>query len=144
MINARIESVAEKPSFRKAVTQRRCLVPMSSFFEWHTDEAGNKDPYRIYSKAAPFMVGAGIWEDWKRHGVSDSGPEQLTTFSLLTCDANPFMQKIHHRMPVVLEPEQQRNWLNPLIRTGTEAIQSLGNFQHDHPKNDRSEIWNPT
>jgi len=158
MINARIESVTEKPSFRKAVALRRCVIPMSSFFEWHTDPEGTKEPFRIYSKAVPFLSVAGIFEEWKRHGASDSVPERMTTFSLLTCDANAFMERIHHRMPVVLEAEQQRRWLDPSVRTGSAALESLAGFRGEHPdwtsdrvsrlvnspRNDRAEIWTPS
>jgi putative SOS response-associated peptidase YedK len=158
MINARIESVAEKPSFRKAVAMRRCVVPMSSFFEWHTDEQGNKDPFRIYSKSVQFLAGAGIWEEWHRHSsASEKVPERLVTFSLLTCDANEFMSKIHHRMPVLLDERQQSSWLNPAIQSGGKVLEAVAPVRGAHidwasdrvsklvnsPKNDRPEIWSP-
>jgi putative SOS response-associated peptidase YedK len=157
MINARFESVAEKPSFKRAVAHRRCLVPMNSFFEWHTDAQGEKFPYRIFSKEDPFLAVAGIWEEWKRHGKDEKLPEHLTTFSLLTQDANPFVSQIHHRMPILLDSKHQMNWLNPSVQNGTTAVSELEVFRYrtpelaadrvsrlvNSPKNDRPEIWKP-
>jgi putative SOS response-associated peptidase YedK len=157
MINARVESVAEKPSFKRAVAARRCIVPMSSFFEWHTDDQGVKSPYRIYAREGEFLAAAGIWEEWKRHGTAPKIPERLTTFSMLTRDANSFMSGIHHRMPVLLEPKKVDHWLDPSIHDGGAAVHVLPlgaagvpALQADRvsrlvnsPKNDIPQIWKP-
>jgi putative SOS response-associated peptidase YedK len=110
MINARAETIAEKPSFRKPLLGRRCLVPSDGFFEWKQD--AGKQPYRIFLKNTAVFSMAGIWERWH----SPDG-EILETFSIITTEANAFMKNIHDRMPVILKPEDEKNWLN----AGTES-----------------------
>ncbi len=112
MINARSETVAEKPSFRDAYKKRRCLVPADGFYEWRT-EAGKKQPYRVTTKAdAPFAF-AGLWERWRPKGPSPSVEEEIVeTFTILTTDAAPSIHHIHHRMPVMLRPDQWHTWLD--------------------------------
>ncbi len=97
MINARRETVAEKPPFRAAFRSRRCLIPADRFYEWRT-EAGHKQPYRVVRKdRAPFAF-AGLWEIWEGRG--EGSP--LETFTILTTGANEAIAHIHHRMPVML------------------------------------------
>ncbi len=105
MINARAESIEEKPSFRNAFRSRRCLVPADGFYEWKNDNG--KIPYRITLKSnVPFAM-AGIWETWKSPGGSN-----IHSFSIITTAANSFMQPIHERMPVILPPEAEETWLS--------------------------------
>ena len=105
MINARSETVAEKPAFRAAYRARRCLVAADGFYEWKT-EAGVRQPYRIaYADGLPFAF-AGIWEHWQ----APDGDE-LETFAILTTEASPALQPIHHRMPVILDPDACTPWL---------------------------------
>lgn len=124
LINARAETVTEKPSFRDAYERRRCLVPADGYYEWITRESG-KQPYRItLASGEPFAM-AGLWERWKpdttQAGLSDftsgsaGGYDQyVETFTILTTEPNEFQSQYHHRMPVVLDPEEEREWLaNP-------------------------------
>lgn len=130
-INARSESLAEKPSFRSAFRARRCLVPADGFFEWtaadrveplqrwalgetpdpprfHEPPAkGAKCPWYIRRRdAAPFAF-AGLWERNER------GAEPLETFTIVTCEASPFLRPFHERMPVILRREDYARWLDP-------------------------------
>ena len=106
MINARAETVAEKPSYREAFKHRRCVVLADGFYEWHRN-GDVKTPYFIsLASGEPFAL-AGLWEDWK----DKKSGEPLQTTALITTAANEFMQPLHHRMPVVLQPEMADDWL---------------------------------
>ena len=103
MINARAETVAEKPSYRNAFKHRRCVVLADGFYEWHR-QGDVKVPYFISPKSGePFGL-AGLWETW------NTG-ESLQSTTLITTTANDFMQPLHHRMPVILQPETADEWL---------------------------------
>ncbi len=106
MINARAETVAEKPSYRAAYRHRRCIVLADGFYEWQRQE-DHKVPYFIsLASGEPFAL-AGLWEHWKDKQSGDS----LQTTTLITTAANEFMAPLHHRMPVVLEPGSAGEWL---------------------------------
>jgi len=107
MINARSESAAEKPSFRSAFKRRRCIIPADGFYEWQ-QRAGEKVPLFIHLKDRELFGLAGLWEVWH----SPDGDE-LRTCTILTTDANDFMQPIHNRMPVILNKEDYPLWLSP-------------------------------
>jgi putative SOS response-associated peptidase YedK len=94
LINARMETLDEKPSFKEAIRHQRCLVVIDSFYEWNT-EGGRKVPYRILMKDDDILVLAGIWDEWRG----------LKTFSIITTEPNKEMAIIHNRMPVVLKTE---------------------------------------
>jgi putative SOS response-associated peptidase YedK len=106
MINARAETVAEKPAYRAAYKHRRCIVLADGFYEWQ--RAGEvKTPHFIsLASGEPFAL-AGLWENWTD---KESG-ESLQTTTLITTEANAFMQPLHHRMPVVLEANTAGEWL---------------------------------
>jgi len=105
-INARSETVAEKPSFRHAIKYNRCVVPISGYFEWsHT--GGKKIPHYIFLSDLSPMSLAGIWEHWK----SLEGQE-IETFSILTTTSNSLTQPLHDLMPVILKPEDYGLWLS--------------------------------
>ena len=106
MINARIETVAEKPTFCNALKKSRCLIPANGFFEW-TKENSEKQPYFICLKNKSSMAFAGLWEDW----ISLEG-DTKRTFAILTTEANSFVKKIHHRMPIILTQKNFGEWLN--------------------------------
>lgn len=120
-LNARSDTVFDKPSFRNAIRQRRCLVPADGFYEWR-EVNGKKYPYYIYLKSKEIFSFAGIWEEW----TDRSTGEVLRTFSILTTDANPLMERIHNtkkRMPVILLPEREREWIkNGLTREEIAAL----------------------
>lgn len=107
MINARAETVAEKPSYRAAFRHRRCLVLADGFYEWRKEGAA-KTPYFIsLASGEPFGL-AGLWENWMD---KDSG-ESMQTTTLITTEANDFMAALHHRMPVILQADTANAWLS--------------------------------
>jgi putative SOS response-associated peptidase YedK len=105
MINARAETVDEKPAFRAAFKRRRCIIPTSGFYEWKKTDGG-KQPYFITSANGEPLGLAGLWESW-------SGPngEELESCTILTTDANEAVATLHDRMPVILMPEDYDDWL---------------------------------
>ncbi len=105
LINARAETVADKPAFKSACRERRCLIPASGFFEWTKDEDGNRLPWFIQPTGDGPLAMAGIWQDWERDG------DALRTCAVVTCAANDAMSQIHHRMPVLLASEDWAKWL---------------------------------
>lgn len=106
LINARGESVIDKPAFRAAMKRRRCLIPADGFYEWKAI-AGRKQPYFVRLKSGAPMAFAGLWETW-------TGPngEELETAAIVTTNANRALAPIHERMPVILTPEAFDLWLN--------------------------------
>lgn len=107
LINARSESVAEKPTFRESFLHRRCLIPASGFFEWQA--AGrSKQPWLITRVSGELLTFAGLWEVWQR---PDGTP--LESCTILTTTANEMMAQVHQRMPVILAREQFASWLSP-------------------------------
>ena len=105
LINARAETIAEKPAFRAAARERRCLIVSSGFYEWTvTPEKARLPWYITRSDGAPLAF-AGVWQDWERDGVAH------TTCAVVTTGANAAMSRIHHRMPVVLEARDWPLWL---------------------------------
>jgi putative SOS response-associated peptidase YedK len=107
LINARAETVLEKPSFKNAFKRRRCLVPMSGFYEWRK-EGKQKQPVYIHPAEADLFAVAGLWEIWQ----SPEG-ETLQSCTLLTTSPNELMATIHDRMPVILAPADYDLWLDP-------------------------------
>ena len=150
MINAKCEEVAEKRSYKAAFQRRRCIVPVSGFFEWQ--KAGTvKKPFAIFCKDKTIMSLAGIWEHW----VSSSDNSVVDSFSLLTMASNEFMEKIHTRMPVILDRHNESLWLDPAL-TDVAAISKLmkpfpaaGMDAYEvstlvnSPRNNRSEVLAP-
>jgi putative SOS response-associated peptidase YedK len=108
LINARAETVAEKPSFRSAYKSRRCLIPADGFYEWLKPESGPKQPYRItLAGGAPFAM-AGLWERWEKAPDGTA----LETCTIITTAANEFVRPIHHRMPLILGATVHDAWLD--------------------------------
>ena len=112
MINARAETVAEKPSFRKAFKRQRCLVLADGFYEWKR-EGQTKQPYYIHFKDSRPFAFAGLWELWKDKTKEDCAPIESCT--IITTGANELMEPIHHRMPVMLNEKSIEVWLNTEI-----------------------------
>lgn len=107
MINARAETVAEKPSYRAAFKHRRCVVLADGFYEWHR-QGDTKVPHFISLKSGgPFALAA-LWENWK----DKESDESLQSTTLITTAANEFMAPLHHRMPVILQPDTATEWLS--------------------------------
>lgn len=108
-INARAETVGEKPMFRNLVANRRCLVPASGFFEWQNrGEGERKQPYFIHVKDEPIIAFAGLWDETKPENASDT---VAGSFTIITTDASKAMSSLHHRMPVILERNEEPLWL---------------------------------
>lgn len=121
LINARSETIAEKPAFRAACRARRCILPASGFYEWTKDAEGRRQPWYIRRADGAPIAFAGIWQDW------GEGEGAVRTCAIVTCGANAPMQAIHHRMPVILTPETFGLWLGeaghgaaPLMRPAPE------------------------
>lgn len=106
LINARAETLGEKPSFRDAVRKRRCLVITDGFYEWQRSGA-NKQPYRITLADESLFVFAGLWESWP----APDGRE-VHTFTIITVEPNGLMKPIHRRMPAILDPETEKKWIS--------------------------------
>jgi putative SOS response-associated peptidase YedK len=109
MINARAETVAEKPAFRTAFRRRRCLVPADGFYEWQKQN-GSKQPYYIHMTDGKPFAFAGLWERWK--GPDDTVIDSCT---LLTTQPNDLVRPLHNRMPVILRPSDYELWLDPAV-----------------------------
>ena len=107
MINARAETVAEKPSFRAAYRKRRCLILADGFYEWRKESDG-KTPYFISLASGDPFAFAGLWENWH----AKESDESLQSAAIITTAANEFMSQLHHRMPVVLEKDAADRWLD--------------------------------
>ncbi|CAB4881848.1 unannotated protein [freshwater metagenome] len=108
LINARAETVAEKPSFRDALLRHRCLIPADGFYEWQPCSAGPKQPYWITrADHAPFAF-AGLWATWR----SDHGGPELRSCAIITTAASEQVLPIHDRMPAILNPQDEARWLD--------------------------------
>jgi putative SOS response-associated peptidase YedK len=107
MINARSETVHEKPAFRRAIRSRRCIVPAQGFYEWQTTTTAGKQPFYLSMRDGSPLAFAGIWETWQ----SPDGAN-LETFAILTTGANSLMAPIHDRMPVMLQRHDFDLWLD--------------------------------
>ena len=108
LINARAETLAEKPSFREAYRSRRCIIPASGFYEWAKKGAGAKQPFYFYVKDKEVFGFAGLWEEWTDRETG----EVLDTCTIITTEANAVLEPVHDRMPVILKPEDYDLWLD--------------------------------
>jgi putative SOS response-associated peptidase YedK len=118
MINARCETVSEKPAFREAYRHRRCLVPADGFYEWAAGKSP-RQPYHIgLAEGGPFAIAA-LWECW-----SPDGADRIDSCTLLTTRANARLRGLHDRMPVILDPADHGLWLDPGVRGG-ESLRAL-------------------
>lgn len=120
LINARAETVAEKPAFRSAFRQRRCLVLADGFYEWQQQEnKKQKQPFYFrLSQSQPFAF-AGLWEHWE-----DGSDEVIESCTILTTEPNELMKPVHNRMPVILDPKDYELWLDPDVKK-SELLQPL-------------------
>jgi putative SOS response-associated peptidase YedK len=106
LINARAETIAEKPAFRDACRERRCLIPATGFYEWTKDAEGHRLPWYIHAPTDAPLAFGGIWQDW----TTPEGQSQ-STCAIVTTGANTVMSDIHHRMPVLISPDKFGLWL---------------------------------
>lgn len=146
MINARAETVSEKPAYRTAFKKRRCLLPASGFYEWQ--KTNGKQPYNIRMKdGRPFFF-AGLWEHWEHEG------ETVESCTIIVTDANKLLEPLHDRMPVIIKPKDFSGWLDPTAEA--KALKALLNPYPDNdmeayqvsravnsPKNDSRELIKP-
>ena len=104
MINARSETVHERPAFRSAFRRRRCLVPAKGWFEWRRTPEGKEPTWIRLTGGRPFSL-AGLWESW------GEGATRMESFTILTCPAAPALESVHARQPVIVPPEEYGAWL---------------------------------
>jgi putative SOS response-associated peptidase YedK len=112
MINARAETLADKPAFREAFARRRCLVPADGFYEWRLTTGGLKQPVFISPPSGGVLAFAGLWESWR----AADGVPPLRTCTIVTTAANARLAELHDRMPVVLPRAAWATWLDPSFR----------------------------
>jgi putative SOS response-associated peptidase YedK len=107
MINAKAETITEKPSFRNLLPSKRCIVPASGFYEWQATDNG-KQPYYIHADNGEYLPFAGLYTSWKNpEGI------EIYSFTIITTQPTVNLQAIHNRMPVILEPDAEDVWLDP-------------------------------
>ena len=148
MINARAETVAKKPAFRKAFARRRCLIVADGFYEWQKTNGG-KQPFLFHMKDdCPFAF-AGLWEHWKGEG------DEIESCSIIVTQANAVLEPIHNRMPVILKPADYDTWLDPTCEDADSLQELLKPFSSselegypvsrvvNNPKNDVEECVEP-
>jgi putative SOS response-associated peptidase YedK len=119
MINARLETLTQRPAFRGLLNHNRCLVPASGFYEWKGEGHG-KTPYYIYPKGDRFVAFAGLYDSWTK-----PDGEKLYTFTIITTDADDFMARLHHRMPVILARELEDAWLDTQLTRAKDVMALL-------------------
>ena len=107
-INARAETLAIRPYFRHMLQRTHCIIPASGFYEWKQTAQSKKQPYYIHRADGKPIAFAGLWDIWK----SDESAAPIVSCTLITTDANSEMKFVHNRMPVILEPEHWKEWLN--------------------------------
>ena len=125
MINARAETLAEKPSFRHAFAKKRCLIPADGFYEWKKLGDGTKQPYYIHRQDDEPFAFAGLWESWKTEGRT------IESCTIITTSANELMEPLHDRMPVILPAEVYAVWLDPEIQDKAALAELLKPFDSD-------------
>lgn len=121
-INARVETVIQKPSYRAAFKHRRCLVPMSAYFEWKGDKPP-KQPYLIHDPSGALLMSAGLWEVWK--DPSDPAADWLRTFTVVVGPPGQISGDIHNRQPVFLPPDRWVAWLRGTPEDAEQVITNL-------------------
>jgi putative SOS response-associated peptidase YedK len=148
MINARAETVAEKPAYRAAFKRRRCLIAADGFYEWKPGTP-KKQPFYIRLKGGEPFAFAGLWEHWEQEG------KKIESCTIIVTDANKLMAPIHDRMPVILAPQEYDRWLDPALQDPAAILPLLrpypaGDMEAypvstlvNSPKNDRPELIAP-
>ena len=143
MINARSETVKEKPAFREAFRSRRCAIPASGFYEW-TGDAKHRIPHAITVEGRALIAFAGLWERWK-----DASGKPLDTFTIVTTAANPFVAGMHDRMPAILADGDIDTWLTGGIEDAWKVIRPYPEAMRErvvsralnNPRNESPDVW---
>lgn len=127
LINARVETLDSKPAFRQALLSRRCLVPADGFYEWQSS-GGQKTPYRIIDASGDSFAFAGLWDVW-------SGPDRkpLESYTIVTTEANPIVNPIHSRMPLILPPDMEEIWLQGPDSSSPRDLKRFLALMHPRP-----------
>lgn len=128
MMNARAETLTDKPAFRTSLKRRRCLVPSDGFYEWNAGE--NRQPYHIRRRDGELFAYAGLWDEWHDPNLPRD-VEPLRTYSIVTCAPNALMSGLHHRMAVVLRPEDESLWLDPNVQDVPSLLDCLLPYEYD-------------
>ena len=129
MINARSETLSEKPSFRSAYKRRRCLILADGYYEWQTVPGEkSKQPIYIRLKSQNLFAFAGLWEEWKANYMEKS----LRSCAIITCSSNSYLEEFHHRMPVILPKDAYAQWLAP----GEQSNEILQPLLKPYPDNE--------
>ena len=128
MINARMETVAEKPAFRRAFAKRRALLPADGYFEWYGEVKGKKQPFFIRPADGGVLAMAGLYELWRDPSVPEDADIDpwLWTVTVLTTTATDDLGRIHDRMPLLVERERYAEWLDPARRRPRRAARPAG------------------
>lgn len=108
LINAKVETVAEKPAFREAFKKRRCIIPADGFYEWQRLDAKRKQPFAIMMKDRSVFGFAGLWEKW----TDKASGEVIRSCTIITTEPNALCAPIHNRMPTILDPKNYAKWLS--------------------------------
>lgn len=147
MINARAETADQKPSFKKLLKRRRCLIAADGFYEWKK-EGNVKQPYRFQLKTKEPFAFAGLWDRW------ENGDEIIHSCTIITTEANSLVMKVHNRMPVILTEDSEKKWLDRSMENTEELKKLLIPYDAEKmeaypvstllnsPKNDTREILN--
>lgn len=125
MINARAETVQEKPSYKRLTRKRRCLVVSDGFYEWRRNPGGQtKTPMRVLLKSKTLFSFAGLWDSWQ-----DRDGRKIRSFTIITSPPNSLLRSIHSRMPVILRKTHETDWLNPEI-----DLEEMGGVFEPYPE----------
>ena len=147
MINARADTVEQKPAYREPFRHKRCLIPANGFFEWQRSEHG-KQPYYFHLQQDTPLAFAGLWDRWQGEDRT------INSATIIVTEANELMRPIHDRMPVILSPDQWQQWLDPdqslddlkaMLRpyTGNDLTCYPVSKTVNNARNDRSELLQP-
>jgi putative SOS response-associated peptidase YedK len=120
MINARAETLTERPAYRGLLRSQRCIVPASGFYEWQDTGGKGKQPYYVHADASEYLPFAGLYDIW----VNSEGIE-VYSFTIITTQPTVNLQAVHNRMPAILEPDAEKVWLDPDVTDAQEIIPLL-------------------
>lgn len=123
LINARAETIAEKPAYKQALKRRRCILPGDGFYEWQAQTVGPRLPYHIRRRDGELFGFAGLWEEWE---APDGSP--LRTCAIITVAPNEIMAPIHNRMPAILRRDDEAAWLDPELKDTAALLAMLQSY----------------